>query len=120
MRDLLGRAPHDPRAAEAIALFCYAAKKFLASLAAAIGGLDTLVFTGGIGEHAAPIRERICDGLALLGITLDAGRNAGHEPVVSGEDSRVAVRILPTDENLMIARHTRRLTAREGAHDVPF
>jgi acetate kinase len=120
MRDLLGRAPHDPRAAEAITVFCYTAKKFLASLAAAMGGLDTLVFTGGIGEHAAPIRERICEGLAFIGIALDPDRNAGHEPVVSDEGSPVRVRILATDENLMIARHTRRLTAGEGAHNVPF
>jgi acetate kinase len=85
-----------------------------------MGGLDTLVFTGGIGEHAAPIRERICEGLAFIGIALDSDRNAGHEPVVSDEGSPVRVRILATDENLMIARHTRRLTAGEGAHNVPF
>ena len=85
-----------------------------------MGGLDTLVFTGGIGEHAAPIRERICEGLAFLGIALDPDRNAGHEPIISRSGSPVKVRIMATDENLMIARHTRRLIAREGAHNVSF
>ena len=78
------------------------------------------MFTGGIGEHAAPVREHICDGLAFLGIALDPDRNAGHEPVVSSEDSPVTVRVLPTDENAMIARHTARLIRRKGANRVPF
>jgi acetate kinase len=120
MRELLGREDADPRAAEAIAIFCYAAKKYLGSLAAALGGLETLVFTGGIGERAAPVRERICDGLAFLGIALDLERNAGHEPVVSSDGSPVTVRVLPTDENAMIARHTTRLIRRKGAKRVPF
>ena len=72
MQDLLGREATDPAAAEAIALFCYQARKFLGALAAALGGLDTLVFTGGIGEHAAPVRARICTGLEFLGIEVDA------------------------------------------------
>jgi len=120
MRELLGREDADPRAAEAIAVFCYVAKKYLGSLAAALGGLDTLVFTGGIGERAAPVRERICHGLAFLGIALDAERNAGHEPVVSSDVSPVTVRVLPTDENAMIARHTARLIRWKGAKRVPF
>jgi acetate kinase len=109
MRDLLGREADDPRAAEAVELFCYAAKKYLASLAAALGGLDTLVFTGGIGERAAPVRWRICEGLEFLGVRLDRGRNAENAPVISGGDSRVTVRVVQTDENLMIARHTSRI-----------
>ena len=118
MRDLLSREPNDPRATEAVALFCYQAKKFLGALVAALGGLDTLVFTGGIGEHAAPVRWRICEGLEFLGIRLDVPRNAQHAPVVSRDGSPVTVRVIPTDENLMIARHTRELvrpTTKEGA-----
>ena len=113
MRDLLGGETRDRRAAEAIELFCYVAKKHLGALVAALGGLDTLVFTGGIGEHAAPIRERICQGLGFLGVTLDADRNANNEGVVSGMGSRVTIRVMPTDENLMVARHTRRLISRK-------
>ena len=71
MRDLLGREAQDVRAAEAVALFCYQAKKWIGAFAAALGGLDTLVFAGGIGENAAPVRERICDGLSFLGIELN-------------------------------------------------
>ena len=107
MRDLLGSA--EPRAAEAVDVFCYQARKFLGALAAVLDGLDVLVFTGGIGEHAAPVRRRICDGLGYLGIELDAKRNEAHAPVVSTPASRVAVRVVPTDEDLMIARHTRNL-----------
>jgi acetate kinase len=117
MRDLLSREANDPRAAEAISLFCYQARKFLGALAAALGGLDTLVFTGGIGEHAAPVRWRICEGLEFLGIRLDGSRNAEHAPVVSRAGDPVTVRVIPTGENLMIARHTRelvRLTTKEG------
>ncbi len=111
MRDLLEKEASDPRAAEAVALFCYQAKKWLGALAAALGGVDTLVFTGGIGEHAAPIRERICAGLEFLGIRLDPARNAAHAPIISDDDSLVTVRVIPTDEDLMIARHTRDLLA---------
>jgi acetate kinase len=109
MRDLLDREASDPRAAEAVALFCYGAKKFLGALAAALGGLDALVFTGGIGEHAGPVRERVCEGLEFLGIRLDRGRNAAHAPVISSDAAAVTVRVVPTDEDLMVARHTRRL-----------
>jgi len=118
MRDLLGREADDPRAADAVALFCYQAKKFLGALAAALGGLDTLVFTGGIGEHAATVRERICSGLEFLGVRLEPRRNAAHAPVISRNDDLVTVRVMPTDEDLMMARHTKRLmsvTSREGA-----
>jgi acetate kinase len=113
MRDLLDREAYDERAAEAVALFCYQAKKFLGALAAALGGLDALVFTGGIGEHAARVRERICEGLGFLGIRLDPERNAAHAPVISGDDTAVTVRVVPTDEDLMVARHTRRLIEQE-------
>ena len=117
MRDLLAREAVDTHAADAIALFCYSARKFLGSLVAVLGGLDTIVFTGGIGEHAASIRERICAGLGCFGIELDAGRNATHEPVISSDLSRVVVRVMNTDEELMIARQVRRLLASEGVDD---
>jgi acetate kinase len=120
MRDLLACEEDDPHAAEAIDLFCYQAKKFLGALATALGGLDTLVFAGGIGEHAAPVRWRICEGLAFLGIQLDQDRNATHAPVISREDGAVTVRVVRTDENLMIARHTHRLTTQKGAQNVSF
>jgi acetate kinase len=111
MRDLLDQEARDPRAAEAVALFCYQAKKCLAAYAAALGGLDILVFTAGIGEHAAPVRERICAGLDFLGIELDAVRNAQHAPIISTDRSRVAVRVIKTNEELMVARHASRLVA---------
>ena len=104
MRDLLAREAADVRAAEAVALFCYQAKKWIGAFAAALGGVDTLVFTGGIGEHAALVRERICEGLSFLGIELDASRNAEAVGVISTDSSRVTVRVIRTDEELMIAR----------------
>ena len=109
MRDLLAREGQDSRAAEAVALFCYQAKKWLGAFAAALGGLDTLVFSAGIGERSAVTRARICDGLRFLGIELDDGRNQAHEQVISKEGSRVTVRVIPTDEELMIARSVFRL-----------
>jgi acetate kinase len=112
MEDLLAREATDPHAAEAVALFCYQARKFLGALAAALEGLDTLVFTAGIGEHAAVIRARICDGLGYLGMQVDAARNARHAPIISTDSSRVVVRVIPTDEDLIIARHTHRLIGR--------
>jgi acetate kinase len=119
MRDLLSREESDPRAAEAVALFCYQAKKFLGALAAALGGLDALVFTGGIGEHAATVRWRICEGIEFLGVKLDESRNAEHSSVISRDGTPMTVRVIPTDENLMVARHTRQLvrptTTEEGA-----
>jgi acetate kinase len=118
MRDLLAREAADPRAADAVALFCYQARKFLGALVAALGGLDTLVFTAGIGERAAVIRARICDGLEYLGLQIDAARNAVHAPIISSDASRVVVRVIPTDEDLMIARHTRRWIAEGGGDHV--
>ncbi len=111
MRDLLAREAADPRAASAIALFCYLAKKSLGALFAALGGLDTLVFTGGIGEHSAPVRDRITRGLEALGLVLDAERNGADAPVVSADRSRVVVRVMATDEDVILARHAGRLVA---------
>jgi acetate kinase len=113
MRELLEREADDGRAAEAVALFCYQAKKFLGALAAALGGLDALVFTGGIGEHSATVRERVCEGLEFLGIRLDTDRNAAHTRVISSDAAAVTVRVVPTYEDLMVARHTRRLIEQE-------
>ena len=104
MRDLLEHEKKDVRAAEAVALFCYQAKKWIGSYAAALGGLDTLVFAGGIGENAPIIRARICEGLKFLGIELDKSRNAKTAAVISKNSSRVTVRVIRTDEELMIAR----------------
>ena len=92
------------RAAEAVALFCYQVKKWIGAFAAALGGLDTLVFAGGIGENAPTVRARICDGLGFLGIELEEKRNAANEGVISAAASRVAVRVIHTDEELMIAK----------------
>jgi acetate kinase len=104
MRDLLAREAHDIRAAEAVALFCYQTKKGIGAYAAALGGLDTLVFAGGIGENAPPVRLRICADLGFLGIELDELRNAENAQVISADTSRVVVRVIRTDEELMIAR----------------
>jgi acetate kinase len=104
LRDLLARESDDVRAAEAVALFCYQAKKWIGSFVAALGGLDTLVFAGGIGENATLIRERICDGLGFLGIELDPKRNVKNAPLISADGGLVAVRVIRTDEEVMIAR----------------
>ncbi len=104
MRNLLALESQDVRAAEAVALFCYEVKKWIGAFSAALGGLDTLVFAGGIGENAPAVRTRICDGLGFLGIELEAKRNAASEGVISTATSRVAVRVVRTDEELMIAK----------------
>ena len=109
LRDLLARESDDVRAAEAVALFCYQAKKWIGSFAAALGGLDTLVFAGGIGENAPLIRERICSGLGFLGIELNQKRNAKNAPLISPDAGRVKVRVIRTDEELMIARSATRV-----------
>jgi acetate kinase len=111
MRDLLSLEASDVRAAEAVELFCYQAKKWIGSFAAALGGLDTLVFAGGIGESAPLIRERICEGLVFLGIELNEARNAENAGVISTDTSRAAVRVIRTDEELMIARSVSRSCA---------
>lgn len=109
LRDLLARESDDVRAAEAVALFCYQAKKWIGSFAAALGGLDTLVFAGGIGENAPLVRERICDQLGFLGIKLDEGRNAKNASLISTDGGLVAVRVIRTDEEIMIARSALRV-----------
>ena len=104
MRELLALESHDARAAEAVALFCYEVKKALGAFAAAMGGLDTLVFAGGIGEAAPVIRARICDGLDFLGLQLAPDANLAGTEVISTPTSRVTARVMKTDEELMIAR----------------
>ena len=109
MRDLLAAEGADPRAADAVALFCYRAQKYLGAFASVLGGLDALVFTGGIGEKAAVIRERICAGQGFLGIALDPDANQVHAPVISRPGGAVTVRVIPTNEERIIARDTIRL-----------
>jgi len=103
MRNLLDCETRDVRAAEAIALFCYQVKKCIGAFAAALGGLDTLVFAGGIGENAPTVRTRICGGLGFLGIELDQKRNVANAGVISSETSRIPVRVIRTDEEWVIA-----------------
>lgn len=104
LRDLLAQESSDARAAEAVAVFCYQTKKWIGAFAAVLGGLDTLVFSGGIGEHAAAVRARIGSGLEYLGLEWDESRNRSGSPIISGAGSRVTVRIIPTDEELQIAK----------------
>jgi acetate kinase len=107
MRDLLEHEAQDARASDAVALFCYQVKKWIGAFAAALGGLDTLVFAGGIGENAPVIRARICEGMEFLGIELDQTRNTGNEDTIS--TGRASVRVIHTDEELMIARSVCRI-----------
>jgi len=111
VRDLLARRDRDPRAALAIDVFTWSARKWVGSMAAALGGIDTLVFTGGIGEHAAAVRAEIARGLEHLGVRLDDRRNAGNEAVIGAEGAACAVRVVKTDEERMVARHTYRLAS---------
>ena len=121
MRDLLHREGDDVRAAEAIALFCYQVKKWIGAFAAALGGLDTLVFAGGIGENASVIRARICEGLGFLGVQLDGSRNTDGQPMISADASPAQVRVIRTDEDVIIARAVYRILAGsltiQHAHD---
>jgi acetate kinase len=109
MRDLLKHETQDVRAAEAVALFCYQVKKWIGSFAAALGGIETLVFAGGIGENAPPVRARICDGLGFLGIELEEKQNGANEGVISAVSSRVVVRVIHTDEEQIIAKTVRQV-----------
>jgi acetate kinase len=111
MRELLGREGQDVRAAEAVALFCYQIKKWIGAFAAALGGIDTLVFAGGIGENAPTVRARVCDGLEFLGLELSAQRNAESALLISPDSSRVKIRVIHTDEELTIARSVARVLA---------
>jgi acetate kinase len=107
MRVLLDEIQEDPRAEEAVDLFCYRVKKYIGAYAAVLGGLDLLVFAGGIGEHAPAVRQRVCDGLDFLGIRLDGAGNEANEALISVPQSRVKVRVINTNEDLMIVRHVR-------------
>ena len=109
MRDLLARQASDVRAAEAVAIFCYQAKKWIGAFVAALGGLDTLVFSGGIGENAPEVRRRICDSLDCFGIRLDTARNDANAAVISTEGSRAMVRVIRTDEESVIVAEVRKV-----------
>lgn len=115
MKTLLDRRDSDRRATLAVEMFCYQARKQIGAFAAALGGLELLVFTGGIGERAAAIREEVCRGLEHLGIRLDSRRNEQHADTISADDGGCTVRVIPANEDLMIARHTTRLLSRSGA-----
>ena len=106
----------EPDAKLAVDLFVYRIRRELGSLAAALGGLDTIVFTGGIGENSAEIRERVCLEAAWLGVELDSARNADREPRISTAQSRVTAWVIPTNEELMIARHTYRILTAEDSN----
>jgi acetate kinase len=109
MRELLLLEQKDFRAGEATELFCYQAKKWICGMAGALAGLDTLVFAGGIGENAPEVRARICKGLGFLGIELNETRNEENDHVISANASRTTVRVIRTDEELMIARSVCRI-----------
>jgi acetate kinase len=109
LRVLLAAESTDIRAAEAVALFCYRIKKMIGAFTAALGGIDTLVFTGGIGENSPVIRSRVCEGLGFIGIRLDESKNAETSPMISKESDGVSVRVIHTDEELMIARSTAKM-----------
>lgn len=112
MEELLKHEADDDRAKVAVDLFCYQVKKSIGSLAAALGGLDMLVFTGGMGENAPKVRSRICQGLEFLGIELDEGRNETNDGLISS--GRVKVRVIHTDESMTIARQTQQLVTKQG------
>jgi len=114
MRDLL--ASREPRARFAVDYFVYRAAKEIGALAAVLGGIDGLVFTAGIGENSAEIRRGICESSAWLGIELDAEANAAKGPRISAPASRVSAWVIPTNEELMIARHTGLLLGLVAAH----
>ena len=115
VRDLLEREQQDTRAAEALAIFCYQARKWIGSFAAVLGGVDTLVFSGGIGENAAPLRRRICEGLGFLGIRIDDAANDAHAERISPAGGTVTVRVIRTDEESVIAAQTRQLLKSNSA-----
>ncbi|MGA9725028.1 MAG: acetate/propionate family kinase [Candidatus Binatus sp.] len=114
VKTLLDIRAKNSEAADAIEMFCYQMRKATGAFAAALGGLDLLVFTGGIGEHASAIRAEVCDGLAHLGLAIDTRRNDAGEDTISADDSRCRVRVIPTNENLMVARHAVRLVFPAG------
>lgn len=113
MQQLLALEPHDPAASLAVRVFCYQTAKWMGALAIALGGLETIVFSGGIGEHAATVRARIATALSCLGVIMDEGENARDAPVVSTRESRVTIRVIPTNEALVMARQARDLLQSE-------
>ena len=104
MREVVKNKNTDTRAADAFELFCYQTKKNIGAYAAALGGLDTLVFSGGIGEHSHEVRSQVCEGLEFFGIELDLTKNINNEAIISADMSKVSVRVIRTNEELMIAR----------------
>jgi len=118
IRDLLAREIDDVRAAEAVEAFCYSARKWIGALAAALGGLDTLVFSAGIGENAAVIRARTCDGLGFLGIEVDPSANAANAAVISKAGGKATVRVIRTDEELFLAQEAKRLLATRNSKEA--
>lgn len=116
MQELLALESTDERAAQAIAVFCHQARKWIGALVATLGGVDTLVFSGGIGENCPSIRARLCAGLGFMGIELDQARNAAGEPVISAKGSRVAVRVIRSDEEIVMARALLELHPRRPSH----
>ncbi len=116
MQQLVAHEDTDERARLAVDLFCYQVRKWMGAFAAALGGLDTIVFAGGIGEHAPIVRSRICKELAFLGVRLDEDRNAVNAAVVSAAAAPVRVRIIPTNEALMMVREARDIMKDAGAH----
>lgn len=119
MRQLAVAQASDYRAAEAINLFCYSARKWIGAFAAALNGVDTLVFSGGIGEHSSEVRQRICDGLAFLGIELDPTRNALSDPIITRDGTPVTVRVIPTDEESTIFRSVLNVLSRNAGTGQP-
>jgi acetate kinase len=109
MRDLLAREASDESCRLAVSIYCYEIKKRIGAYAAALGGLDVLVFSGGIGEHAPIVRARICSGLEFLGVDIDEANNTANAPVISTSTARVAVHVIPTDEEVVIAKAAYRL-----------
>jgi acetate kinase len=120
MKTLLEKRTVDSQAAQAVQMFCYHIRKFIGSYAAVLNGLDTLVFTGGIGERAAAVRAEICFGLDYMGVELEQGRNAANAGTISSASSRCVVRVVQTDEDRMIARHTARLVQTKKALSGKF
>ncbi|HWA97324.1 MAG TPA: acetate/propionate family kinase, partial [Pirellulales bacterium] len=117
MRQLQAARTTDDRAAEAIDIFCYSARKWIGALVAALGGLDTLVFAGGIGENSPDVRAAICTGLDCLGIVIDPSRNRANAAVISAEGGRATVRVIKTDEELMILRQVQRCVLDRAANE---
>jgi acetate kinase len=114
VKTLLDARATNADAAMAIEMFCYQIRKSVGALTAALGGLDMLIFTGGVGEHGAAVRAEVCDGLAHLGLTIDPRSNDSSKDTITTIDSRCRVRVIPTNENLMVARHTTKLVFPTG------